>query len=73
MRGSPRRDSIEQLDTAEFDQTVALAGIKTGRFGIENDFAHGVVPAMESAPPRRHCSNARENITHLRACLVETH
>ncbi len=32
-------NAIQQLDAADFDQAVGLSGIKTGGFGIENDFA----------------------------------
>src|SRR6185312_8194409 len=34
------RNPIEQLDTADLDQAMALRRIEAGGFGVENDFAH---------------------------------
>src|SRR5690606_11699742 len=32
--------AVDQFDTADFDQTVALAGFQTGCFGVEHDLPH---------------------------------
>src|SRR5579863_6647925 len=47
MKGLPGRHTVEDLDTANFDQPIATQGIEAGGFGIENDFAHGM-----KEPPR---------------------
>ena len=36
----PGRNPVEQLDAADLDQAVALARVKAGGFGVEDDFAH---------------------------------
>ena len=33
-------EMIHQLDTADFDDAVTVAGLKAGRFGVENDLTH---------------------------------
>ena len=35
-----RRDAVDDFDAADLDQAVAVKRVKTGRFGIEHDFAH---------------------------------
>jgi len=37
----PGRHMVEDFETAELDQPVALIGRKAGGFGVENDLAHG--------------------------------
>ena len=61
------RNTVEQLDTANLDQAMALGRIEAGGFGVEDDFAHE--PLL---PSIRHLSNRLENITHLRMCVFET-
>ena len=34
-----RRNAVINLDTANFDDAIATFGIKSSRFGVENDFA----------------------------------
>ena len=34
------RDAIDQLDTADLDQAMAIQRVETGRLGIKHDFAH---------------------------------
>ena len=40
VKALPRRHAVENLDAADFHQAVAAKGIKAGRFGVEDDFAH---------------------------------
>ena len=40
MIGLAGGDVVEHFDTADLDQPVAVDRIKTGGFGIEDDFAH---------------------------------
>jgi hypothetical protein len=61
-----RRDSVQELDAPKLNDTVTLAGIEAGGFGIENDLAHEDF-AAESLALFRHCSNAGKNITYLSA------
>jgi hypothetical protein len=41
MEGLPGRHAIENLDTADLDQSIAPHGIEASGFSIKNDFAHG--------------------------------
>ena len=50
MKHFPGGKAIEQLDTADLDQPIALERIEASGFGIEHDFAHhishtGIEPA----------------------------
>jgi hypothetical protein len=49
---------------------MALGRIEACRFGVEDDFTHGVC-AAESVTSLWHCSYSRENFTYLLACSVE--
>ena len=42
---APCRNPVEEFDAADLDQPVALARIESGRFGVQNDFAHVGTPA----------------------------
>lgn len=43
VKGLPRRHAVEDLDAADFDESVAAERIEAGRFGVEDDFAHVLV------------------------------
>ena len=62
VKSLPGREAIDELDAADFDQTIPLNGIKPGGLGIENDLAHLIPPKRESPVPPRHCSHALQNV-----------
>jgi hypothetical protein len=39
VKSLPRRHAVEDLDAADFDESVAAERIEAGRFGVEDDFA----------------------------------
>ena len=41
MEGLAGRHPVEDLDTADLDEPIAAKRIESGRFRIENYFAHG--------------------------------
>ena len=42
------RDAVQQLDAADLDQAVAIAGIKARRLGVEHDLAqHASAPLLQ--------------------------
>jgi hypothetical protein len=50
------RESIEKLDAADLDETIAGKRVEPGRFGIEDNFTHRkFVGRRESPAP--HCSD----------------
>jgi hypothetical protein len=46
MKGLAGRHAIEYLDTADFNQPVAAQRVEARGFGVENDFAHQLEPAI---------------------------
>ncbi len=42
MEGLPGRHAIDHLDAADLDQPIAAERIEACRFGVENDFTHGL-------------------------------
>ena len=53
VKGLSGRHAIDHLDTADFNQPVAAQRVEAGGFGIENDFAHGLV--RKAANQLRRC------------------
>jgi hypothetical protein len=50
------RESIEKLDAADLDETIAGKRVQSGRFGIEDNFTHQeFVGRRESPAP--YCSD----------------
>jgi hypothetical protein len=52
---APRRPAIDELDSGDLDDAVALLGIETGGLGVENDLAHALnrrCCESESAAPQ---------------------
>jgi hypothetical protein len=41
VEGLTGRHPIEDLDAADLDEPIAAQRIESGRFGVENNFAHG--------------------------------
>src|ERR1700678_613053 len=39
-----RHDLVHDLDGTDFHQPIAVRGIESGRFGVENDFTHCEAP-----------------------------
>src|SRR5579871_2359848 len=44
----PGGKSIDQLDASDFDQPVALIGVKAGGLRVEHDFAHRPCSCLRS-------------------------
>ena len=68
------RHAVEDLDTADLDQPVAAQRVEAGGFGVENDFAHGIIEPRksgESDSPPRHLSSLVQNVPDLGAHGVE--
>ena len=49
MERPARRHMVVQLDAADLDDAMAAAWIQSGRFSVEDDFAH-YLPASIAAP-----------------------
>ena len=45
------RNVIQDLDAGDFNEAVACVGIKSRRFGVQNDFAHALQPVAERPRP----------------------
>ena len=81
------RDAIDELDTADLDQAMAVQRIETGRFGIKHDFAHLTWSCPLLAGPAKSSLELRQshesprlwrilaiactNVAHLRAGMIE--
>jgi hypothetical protein len=46
MKSSAGRDVVDKLDAGDLDDAMAFARIQTGRFGVEDDFAHLPSPPL---------------------------
>jgi hypothetical protein len=40
VKGLPGRHAIEDLNASNLNHTITAQRVQTGRFGVENDFAH---------------------------------
>ena len=65
------RKSVDELDATDLDQTIASKRIESGRFGIQDDFAHrDFIRRCES--PAVHCSDSSQNVSDLRPGVIES-
>jgi len=53
MKGLACWHPVENLNAADFNQAIAPQGIEPGGFGVENDFAHGIMEPGKTNQDRR--------------------
>jgi len=51
-----RQTAIDYLDGCDLDNAMALLGIESRRFGVEDDVTHE--PSVRDDPPQRRCRAA---------------
>src|SRR6202453_3900616 len=54
VKPGSRHDLVHDLDGTDLHQPIAVRGVESGRFGVENDFTHCEAPrrAMLRSPAR---------------------